>query len=72
MQNGVPVFGAVLRAHTDRAGNLTAVNGTIVPDANINTTPKLSAEQAAARAIAAVVANPPTNPVTGGTPTRAA
>jgi len=65
VQNGVPVFAGVLRAHLDRAGNLTAVNGTIVPDANINTAPRLSAEQAAARAIATVVANPPANEVTG-------
>ncbi len=65
VQEGVPVFGAVLRAHTDKAGNLTTVNGTIVPDANIDTTPKLSAEQAAARAIAIVKASPPTNEVTG-------
>ena len=65
VQNGVPVFGAVLKAHIDKNGNLTAVNGTIVPDANISTTPTLTPEQAAGRAIAIVRAAPPTNEITG-------
>ncbi len=66
VSNGVPVYGGVLRAHVDSAGNLTAVNGTIVPDAAIDTSPRLSAAQAASRAIATVVANPPASDLTGG------
>jgi Zn-dependent metalloprotease len=58
--NGVPVFGAMLRAHVDARDNLTAVNGVFVPDIQLTTTtPKLSAGDAGARAIAAVVASPP-------------
>jgi Zn-dependent metalloprotease len=56
---GVPVFGALIRAHVDKDGNLTAVNGVGVPDLDLDTNAKLSASAAAARAIAAVVADPP-------------
>ena len=56
---GVPVFGALIRAHVDKDGNLTAVNGVGVPDIDLDTNAKLSASAAAARAIAAVVADPP-------------
>jgi Zn-dependent metalloprotease len=56
---GLAVFGAVLKVHLDAAGNLTAVNGTIVPAIGLATKPKLSADEAAAAAIAAVVADPP-------------
>ncbi len=48
---GVPVFGAVLKAHFDREGNLTAVNGTVVPDIDVSATPSRSAEEAAATAL---------------------
>ncbi|HET6547788.1 MAG TPA: M4 family metallopeptidase [Solirubrobacter sp.] len=55
---GVPVFGAEVKAHVDPAGNLTAVNGAAVPDIDLSVTPRLSPAEAAARAVAAVAANP--------------
>ena len=58
---GVPVWGGTIKAHTDAQGNLTAVNGVAVPDISLNTTPRLSAAEAGARAIATVVADPPAN-----------
>jgi Zn-dependent metalloprotease len=63
--NGVPVFAAILQAHLDANNQLSAMNGDFVPDIAIDTTPTLGAEQAAERAIADVVANPPENEVTG-------
>ena len=57
--DGLPVFGGVVKAHLDSSGNLTSVNGTVVPDIEIDTTPKLSAAGAAARAMEAVAADPP-------------
>ncbi len=36
---GVPVFAAALRTHFDAAGRLTAVNGTLIPDLDLNVTP---------------------------------
>lgn len=65
LYKGVPVFGGIVKAHLDSDNNLTAVNGVAVPEIDVNTTPRLSAEQAAARAIAAVVNDPPANEVTG-------
>ncbi|HET9666790.1 MAG TPA: M4 family metallopeptidase, partial [Desertimonas sp.] len=59
--NGLPVFGGVVKAHVDDAGNLTSVNGTVVPDIEVDTSPRLDASAAAARAIAAVAADPPEN-----------
>ena len=56
---GLPVFGAVLKAHVDAAGDLTAVNGAFVPAIDIGTSPRLSPGQAGKRAIAAVVGDPP-------------
>ena len=58
---GVPVWAATIKAHTDADGNLTAVNGVAVPDISLDTTPRLSAADAGARAIATVVADPPTD-----------
>jgi Zn-dependent metalloprotease len=63
--NGVPVFAAILQAHTDANQALTAMNGVFVPDINVNTSPAFRANEAAQRAIADVVANPPVNEVTG-------
>jgi trimeric autotransporter adhesin len=57
---GLPVFGGLLKVHVDAAGDLTAVNGTIVPAIGLATNPRLTAGQAKARAIAAVKAEPPT------------
>jgi Zn-dependent metalloprotease len=56
---GLPVYGGILKVHVDAGGDLTAVNGTIVPGIGLDTNPTLSADQAAATAIAAVVADPP-------------
>ncbi|HEX6128814.1 MAG TPA: M4 family metallopeptidase [Candidatus Limnocylindria bacterium] len=56
---GLRVYGGVLKAHVDASGNLTAVNGTIVPNIAMDTSPRLTARQATARAIATVVADPP-------------
>ncbi len=61
----VPVWGGTIKAHTDADGNLTAVNGVAVPDISLDTTPRLSAADAGARAIATVVADPPANEKTG-------
>ena len=55
----LPVYGGVVRARLDASDNLTAVNGTIVPDIEVDATPKLSASEAAQRAIATVAADPP-------------
>jgi Zn-dependent metalloprotease len=55
----LPVYGGVVRARLDASNNLTAVNGTIVPDIEVDATPKLSASDAAQRAIATVAADPP-------------
>jgi Zn-dependent metalloprotease len=58
---GVPVWAGTIKTHTDAQGNLTAVNGVAVPDLALDTTPRLTAAEAGARAIAAVVADPPTS-----------
>ena len=55
---GLPVFGASVKAHVDAQGDLTAVNGTVVPVADLSTAPRLGADQAAARAIEAVADDP--------------
>ena len=41
------------------------MNGVFIPDIALNTSPAFSADQAAERAIADVVANPPQNELTG-------
>ncbi|HNT78295.1 MAG TPA: M4 family metallopeptidase, partial [Anaerolineae bacterium] len=51
---GVPVFASSLRAHFDKDGQLTAVNGVFIPKVGVNTTPALSADQAAEIAVAHV------------------
>jgi len=63
---GLSVFGGTLKAHVDKAGNLTAVNGTAVPNISLSTDPRLSAADAKARAIATVKADPPGGSVDGG------
>jgi len=62
---GVPVFGAILKAHVDKDGNLTGVNGVGVPDLSLSTNARLGPAEAARNAIAEVVANPPTDAGTG-------
>jgi Zn-dependent metalloprotease len=58
---GVPVFGAVLKAHVDSKRRLTSVNGVFVPDVALGTSPQLSKSEAAERAEAEVAAHPPTD-----------
>ncbi|HET8962057.1 M4 family metallopeptidase [Nocardioides sp.] len=58
---GVPVFGSMLRAQLDEQGDLTSVNGYAAPDIDISVTPRLSAGQAATRALRAVRADPPSH-----------
>ena len=62
---GVPVFGAILKAHIDKDGNLTGVNGVGVPNISLDTHARLSRAEAAQNAIAEVVADPPTDSTTG-------
>jgi Zn-dependent metalloprotease len=57
---GVPVFAGVLRAHFNAANELTAINGTVIPNLALATTPRLTAERAAELAIAEVLARPAT------------
>ncbi len=52
---GVPVFGAHVRVHFNKAGDLTAANGIFIPKLSLDTTPTLSAGAAAAQALAAVI-----------------
>jgi Zn-dependent metalloprotease len=63
--NGVPVFAAILQAHMDANQALTAMNGVFVPAINVDTSPGFGADQAAERAIAEVMANPPQSDLTG-------
>ena len=58
---GVPVFGGTLKAHLDDDGDLTAVNGTAVPNLSLSTTPRLSAQESGKRAVASVRSDPPTS-----------
>lgn len=55
MHDGVPVFAGVIRVHTDNAGQITAVNGTFVPNIHLDVNPRLSADVAERTAIAHVV-----------------
>jgi len=48
---GVPVFGASLKAHFDKNGELDVISGTLVPDIDLSTAPSISAEAAADQAI---------------------
>jgi len=63
--NGVPVFAAIVQAHLSSDNDLTAMNGVFVPDVNVNTSPAFGADEAAAKALADVLANPPQNELTG-------
>ncbi len=56
---GVPVFGAMLKVHLDKANRLTVVNGVFVPGVHLGIAPTLSAAQAARRAIREVAGDPP-------------
>ncbi|HEY9251316.1 MAG TPA: hypothetical protein VIP06_01575, partial [Nocardioides sp.] len=54
----VPVFGGVLKAHVDKAGDLTSVNGFAAPNLDLSTTPKWSKEKASAKALELVKSKP--------------
>lgn len=56
---GVPVFGSLLRAHVNEDGDLTSVNGEVVPDLKLSVDPTISKDDAADRALQTVEAHPP-------------
>jgi Zn-dependent metalloprotease len=56
---GIPVFAGVVKTHFNSAGELRAVNGEIVPDIQLSTTPSRSSEEAAAFALAKVQTGSP-------------
>jgi Zn-dependent metalloprotease len=56
---GLPVWGAMLRANLDTDGDLTSVNGEIVPALDLSVTPRLDKGEAAERAVRLVRAMPP-------------
>ena len=62
---GVPVFAAILQAHVSTNNDLKGMNGVFVPDIDVSTKPGFNADEAAQRAVAEVLANPPDNEVTG-------
>lgn len=51
---GLDVFAGVLKTHFDRFGQLTAVNGTFIPDLDLSVIPSHSPESAATMAVATV------------------
>lgn len=56
---GVPVFGSMLKANVDKAGDLTTVDGYAAPNLDLSVTPHLSKSQVASRAVGVVRADPP-------------
>ena len=58
---GLPVFGAELKVHFDRSGELEIVNGLALPDLEVDPTPAFGLERAASRALAFVRAKGPVN-----------
>lgn len=56
--HGLPVFGAKVRAHVDKQGDLTAVGGYVAPNVKVSTTPTLDRDAAAAKATKLVQAHP--------------
>jgi Zn-dependent metalloprotease len=53
----VPVFGAVVKTHFDRANQLKGYTGTAVPDITVNPNPSIGVQQAANVALSAVTAD---------------
>lgn len=51
---GVPVFAGILKTHVNANGELTAVNGNIIPEINVNPNPSRSSQEAGAAALAKV------------------
>ncbi len=56
---GVPVYGALLRAHVDASGDLTSVNGEAVPISGLSVEAGKSATEIADLAVSLVEATPP-------------
>jgi Zn-dependent metalloprotease len=56
---GVPVYGSMLKANVDKAGDLTSVNGYAAPNLNLSVAPRLSKSQIGSRAVGVVRADPP-------------
>ncbi len=56
---GVPVFGAMLKVHVDKARHITAVNGALVPVRGLSLGRTVGKRAAGARAVAVVRAEPP-------------
>ncbi len=54
VHEGVPVFAALLRVHTDDQGRIMAANGTFVPDVALDTTARLGDAEARRIAVATV------------------
>ncbi len=54
IHDGVPVFGAQLRVHTDPQGRVTAVNGTFVPNIKVSVVPTITPAAAGSIAMQAV------------------
>ena len=52
----VPVFGAIVKTHFDRAHQLKGYSGTAIPDVTVNPTPTIALQRAAGVALAAVTA----------------
>lgn len=50
LHRGVPVFGALLRAHFDAAGRLRSVNGSVVPGLDLDVAPRVDVATAIAEA----------------------
>jgi len=57
---GLPVFGAMLKAQIDAGGDLTSVNGTLVPVSGLSTQTRITRADAGRRAVELVTAEPPT------------
>ena len=58
---GVPVMGGVLYVHLDKSGQMTAVNGTFIPDIKVNPTPSLAETTAVNTAVSTVTSQFPEN-----------
>lgn len=54
---GVEVFGGTLKVHFNQEGDITAANGTFVPNIKLNTTPNISYTQAQAVAVQSTPGN---------------
>ena len=57
---GLPVFGAMLKAQLDADGDLTSVNGIVAPVSGLSTNARLTKGEAGRRAVELVRAEPPT------------